>query len=441
MIRRLLYLSLVFVLLTSFPGQANAATSETTSEAATTLRINEGELAIKFKGGIPSEATRASFASAARLEETGTMDAIGWVTYHITDGADTLKKVQALRSSPEVLAAVPDILGEFAAFPQTPPSDPKYSSQWGHARINMLGAWQIAGGGATNKILAVMDTGVQGGMDANGNWTTQHPDLGYVDGRNFTLPYVNGQPQRKLFHDQCGHGTAVAGVAAAFTNNGTGIAGVAYNAPIWSFRITPSGSCSASMLAAAKAVNWAVANDVYAITASFVHEAPDSAVLPFKAAVDNAYANGVMVVAASGNGDISGFGAFIPARWTSALTVGGTNAADGRCRWKNSPNEWEGANYGTPGLDVSAPCLSVWTTTLGGGYASVHGTSIAVPYVAGIVFLIKSRHPSWVGSQIKSRIWSTADKVGGYSYSWNSFCGGQSSQLGCGLIDADAAVQ
>jgi thermitase len=400
-----------------------------------------GEIIVKLDAIASTASSRAVFAKANGLHETGVVEGTNWYTFGIDDAVAAPTKITVLESKPGVAAAVPNYELEWSSFPQDPPNDPSWDDQWGASKIKLLTAWQRAGGGNGSHMIAIVGSGVQGGIDANGAWTTQHPDLGYVDGRNFTLPYVNGQPQRKKFNDDCGHGTIVAGVAAAFANNGKGIAGVAYNAPIWALRVNGDGCSNPTVAAAAKAITWAANNGAYAITASWGKNIPaDADAQPLKDAVDYAYAHGVPVVTSSGNGNQSHFEDYVPARWATAITTGGTNSSDKRCTWTQDLDSL-GANYGSPGLDVSAPCLDVVTTTLGSGYGTYSGTSLSVPYVAGVVFLMKSRYPSWTSSQIKNRLWSSADKVGGYSYAWNSFCGGQSKELGCGRLDAAGAVQ
>lgn len=392
------------------------------------------------ESALPEPAVRNAFAVAHGLEEMAAAEGIGWVRYRITDQIPVLEKIEILSALPEVEAVVLNYLGEFAAFPTDPPNDPRYNDQWGTKSVNMLGAWRLAGGGSTTRMLAIVDTGVRGGMNASGAFESQHEDLGFIDGRNFTLPYVSGQPQRKKFNDDCNHGTRVAGIAGAFTNNGKGITGVAYNAPIWSLRVDGT-ACSVDITAAAFAIDWAVSNGAYGITASFAKYVPsDSQVAPLKAAIDRAWNNKIPVVAASGNGNLNGFQDYVPARWYNVISVGGTNSSNTRCTWVAFDGLTDGANYGYPGLDLSAPCLSVLSTEDGGGYASVHGTSLAVPYVAGIIFIMKTKYPSWTSQQIKNELSLTADKVGGYNYSSNPYCGGHSPQLGCGLLDADSAV-
>jgi thermitase len=408
-------------------GPVSAATDEGYwVEPTDPADILEGEIVVRFGPILPSKAAQQAFAATVGLEEITRIPEIGWVRYRITDGERAVAKIAVLRGRSEIADADPVVLGDVLAFPSDPPNDPRWDEQWGMRRADIPAAWRIAGGGNSTKPIGILDTGVD----------LDHPDLGYIYGRNF----VGGT----TWGDSCGHGTVVAGVAAAFANNQKGIAGVAYNAPIYSLKIARNSDCRIDAAAAADAIIWAVNNGVWAITASWSVGASNPDVSILKDAVDYAWSQDVMIVAAVPNGDHDGFDNSVPARWYKVVTVGGTDSNNRRCRWKHPlTNEQVGANYGEPGIDVSAPCLNITTTTNGGGYDTFNGTSVAVPLVAGVIHLMKSEHPSWSSQRIKDELWRTADHVGGYSYSWHadSCLGrGQSKDLGCGLIDADAAV-
>lgn len=418
---------LCLMMAASAVGPVSAATDEVYwIEPTDPADILEGEIVVRFGPLLPSQAAQQAFAATAGLEEINRIPKIGWVRYRITDGERSVAKLAALRGRSEILDADPVVLGDVLAFPNDPPNDPRWNDQWGMRRVGIPAAWRIAGGGNSNKPIGILDTGVD----------LDHPDLGYIFGRNF----VGGTS----WADSCGHGTVVAGVAAAFANNNKGIAGVAYNAPIYSLKIARNSDCRIDAAAAADAIVWAVNNGVWAITASWVVGTSDPDVSILKDAVDYAWSQDVMIVAAVPNNDYGGFNNSVPARWYKVVTVGGTDSNDRRCRWYEAHQQW-GANYGEPGIDVSAPCLNITTTTNGGGYGTFSGVSVAAPLVAGVVHLMKSQHPNWSSQRIKDELWRTADHVssGVYSYSWHpDAClgRGQSSQLGCGLVDADAAV-
>ena len=278
--------------------------------------------------------------------------------------------------------------------------------------------------------------------------------MGDLQGKNF-VPHEDDA----AWGDACagdpdfGHGTKVAGIAAASTDNRIDIAGTAYRAPIASYRIGAADCAFPNIQAAHDAIVYAVNNDAYAINISTGFPAgqyEDWKVAQLRDAVDYAWSQNVPVVAAvgqtssaeEGKGGLNGFSSWVPQRWEHVITVGGTDEFDRRCEWElgRAPNkQYWGANYGDPGIDVSAPCKRIVSTSTDGTRTGP-GTSFAAPFVAGVVFLIKSEHPNWTSAQIKARIQNTADKVGGYDYGYRSFCGGQSRELGCGLLDAHAAV-
>jgi subtilisin family serine protease len=413
------------------------------------------DVAVKFPSLLDTS-TINSFAKSRGLREVEYLPQIGWHRFAIEDGKSPVNKADELINNVMIEDAEAIPLGTIAAFPNTPPNDPKYPTstcpcwgyQWNLPNTGFPQAWQIAGGGNSTKAIGILDTGV----DRN------HPDLGYIGGRSF----VPGAPDRDdvcrgVANHPFGHGTAVAGVAAAFTNNGNAAAGVAYNAQIWSLKI--SADCvSWDFGWAASGITWAVdSGSVWVINASIEAPELDSAKVDLlRDAVDYAWAHNVPVVAPTGNAGNFSFQGVFPVYFAHTIKVGGTELkSDGVSRrWSECIGDEycggaSGANYGSPGLDVAAPADKLVLHKPGGGtyFAETSGppskgTSFAAPLVSGIVFLIRSRHPTWTSDQIRTRLRDTADKRGGYNYQWNtSLCGGQSSELGCGVVDADAAVQ
>lgn len=381
-----------------------------------------GEVLVTFRDGFLPKEVRGPLASAWGLQEVSFAPATALFRFRITDGRDVDAKLSFLESRPEVASVTKNWLGQLFFTP----NDPYWSRQWGMSKVKMPTAWDrlIAAGrpGGSTRYIAIADTGVD----------LDHPDLGVIYGWNF----VTGRSDRG---DDCndpqgawhGHGSLVAGTAAAFTNNSRGIAGANYAAPILSAKMTDL--CTPVLSAAVEAIEYSVDNGASTITASWGwYFLTDTQLAPLKNAVQYAYNNNVLVVAASGNDSWNNFNNIAPARWFTVVTVGGTTSTDSRAPF---------ANYGAPGLDVSAPAVDIFSTNSIGGYEWASGTSFSVPFVAGTIGLIKGKYPSWTSSQIKNRLGSTADKVGGYNYSWSTICGGQSAELGCGRLDAADAVK
>jgi subtilase family protein len=446
-------------------GTASAAVGEANPQLIGEPEYVPNKVAVKFPSML-DKSTVSIVESQARLRESSYVPETGWHFYWIEDGKSPVDKAAELRSSLMIADAEATPLGHFDAFPTTPPNDPKYPTglcpcpgfQWGLPNSNVLQAWQIAGGGPSTKAIAIVDTGID----------LDHPDLGTIGGQNFTkdglgkddvCTGVAGHPY--------GHGTAVAGVAAAFTNNGKAAAGIAYGAQIWSLRI--SRNCTNWEPEYFElAMAWAAQQpEIWVVNLSLTTDLlpGDTDIDTIKDAVDLVWNAGRPVVAAVGNDGIQGFGNVWPAAHTNVIRVGGTELkADGTTHmWTECPfSEYcgvDGTNYGSPGIDVAAAADQLVLHKPGGGTfygmdcftGCSKGTSFSAPMVSGVVFLIRSRHPSWTPTQIRERLRNTADKrfvwngTNGYHYDWptpqTTICGGQSKELGCGVLDAAGAVQ
>lgn len=276
-------------------------------------------------------------------------------------------------------------------------NDPYFGSAWHLSRIGAPSAWDASlGAGVT---IAILDTGVD----------STHPDLSahIVPGWNFIDNNSNTS-------DVNGHGTGVAGTAAATTNNGVGVAAVAAQSKIMPVRIADANAY-AYWSAIAQGITYAADKGARVINISYDQ-------LPLSSAVINAsqYAKskGALVVVAAGNRakDES----FTPT--TSMIPVSATDANDLITTWSS----W--GKY----VAMSAPGLNIWSTTRGGGYAQWYGTSVASPVTAGVVALMMSANPSLSSSQVESMLFSSADDLG---------AAGRDSYYGYGRVNASKAVQ
>jgi subtilisin len=281
--------------------------------------------------------------------------------------------IEGLLHNPNVTIVEPDI--------QVFAVDAELDSSWGVKRIGAGTAHDEGNKGSGIKV-AVIDSGVD----------TSHPDLSvnYVGGYDF----VNDDDDPM---DDYGHGTHVAGIITA-EDNGAGVVGVAPEADLYALKVlSSSGSGFYSDVVAA--LQWAVDNDIEVTNNSYGSSgSPGSTV---RAAFENAEAAGILNVCAAGNsGNSAGTGdkVIYPARYDSCIAVAGTDQADNRVSFSSTG----------PDVEIAAPALSIYSTTLGGGYGTKSGTSMASPHVAGAAALFIADGVS----NVRSALQSTAEDLG-----------------------------
>jgi thermitase len=270
-------------------------------------------------------------------------------------------------------------------------NDPLSSQQWGLTRIQAAQAWAIATPQRT-VYLAIIDTGV----DAT------HPDLAQRVRRysNGTVYGYNTQLNNANTHDFHGHGTHCAGIAAAHTGNGVGIAGVASTAPV---QIMPvkvlNDQGIGTMTDVARGIIWAADNGAHVLSLSLGGNAGTQQLAD---AVNYAWNRGCVVVAAAGNNGSNA--PFYPAAYENALAVAASDPNDRLTDF---------SQYGT-WVDIAAPGSSILSTVPGNRYEAWSGTSMACPHVAGAAALIWSCVPSLTNQQLRLALENNADPVQPY---------------------------
>ena len=261
------------------------------------------------------------------------------------------------------------------------PSDPSYPDQWSLPQIgwdSVFGTVDPAG----SAVVALLDTGV----DAS------HPDLAgqLVAGRSM-LDSSAGTT------DPNGHGTAMAGIIAARTDNAEGIAGIGYAG----VKVMPVTVLDADGLGQDSdiiaGVVWAVDHGADVINMSFSNPGFSESL---QAAIDYAWANDVVVVAATGNDGSSA--ATFPAGDRGVIGVSNTDRSD-----TLAPS----SNYG-PDVFLAAPGVGIITTAPGGGSTSVTGTSASSAAVAAAAALLRANDPSASNGVIVGRLARTAEAAG-----------------------------
>jgi subtilisin family serine protease len=334
---------------------------------------------------------------------------------------------EVMRRDPSIEYAEPDYLASGAIIP----SDPRWNNQWAPAKIGAPAAWEITTG-STEVIIAVLDTGIDldhpdlaakiwtnpGEVPANGLDDDQNGKVDDVHGWHFyhycynsdCPPFEDNNPQ-----DDNGHGTHVAGIAAAETDNGVGIAGISWGAQLMPVKVLDEyGEGWYSDVIAG--IVYATDNGADIINLSLGGEASSQAM---QEAVDYSHARGVLLIAATGNNSGP---VLYPAACNHVLGVGATDVEDRR---------WRFSNYG-PEIDVVAPGDEIYSTwPWRDGYFYQSGTSVATPHVAGLAALIWSVRPDLANDQVAQVITQTACDLG--EPGWDEF-------YGWGRIDAYQAL-
>jgi subtilisin family serine protease len=282
----------------------------------------------------------------------------------------------ALRRSPSIDTVEPE---ETVALSETTPNDARWTTQWGLQLAGFTQAWDVSRG-SVKTVVAVVDTGVE----------RSHPDL-----LNAVLPgrdLVDGDADPS---DPHGHGTAVAGVLAARTNNRAGVAGACWNCRVLPVRVIDrDGRGDTATLAAG--ILWAVDHGADVINLSV---GGARTTVAERDAVAYAVAHDVVLVAAAGNDGTTR--RQYPAALEAVIAVTATDSSDRLYSWSTRG----------PWVDVAAPGCNT-APRLGQAYATFCGTSSATPLVAGLAGLVRSADPRASAGEVRRIVRTAAALVG-----------------------------
>lgn len=405
--------------------------------------VMPGSVLVAFEPGtdvktpvIQEIAERLGVVGTASIDPSGKSPLASTYEFQFDPEIPVADAVRAFSALDGVIYAEPNQIYHPAVAEQTPPNDTFYSASWHLANINAFGGWLVSWGSPTIPI-AIIDSGVK--------WN--HPDLaaniwvnadevagnGIDDDLNGFVDDIRGWDFVNTFSASCasalgedcltqdnnpmdhyGHGTAVAGAAAAVTDNSIGIAGICRTCRIMPLRtgytiIDPvMGNvigASLSSSAIANAITYAANNGARVINMSFSGF--------FSTTIQNAmnFASGlgVVLIAAAGNGNTDVIGANFPGYAANAIGVGATDQMNQKAYMSNF-GAW---------VDVSAPGVSIYTTVppyayVGGdpdgdGYCQLDGTSLAAPIIAGVVGMLLAKNPSMTADQVRTMIQSGVD--------------------------------
>jgi serine protease len=394
----------------------------------------------------------ARFGHRMQLLRVGALDAHVMRLERRLPHADVQALAQAVMAAdPGVEYAVPDRILQ----PLLVPTDTQYGQQWHYFEsvggIRLPSAWDRSTG--TGMVVAVIDTGYRPHADLAANIL---PGYDFIndsavanDGNARDSSALD--PGDAVRAGECGsgsplqdlpsswHGTHVAGTVAALTNNGAGVAGVAFGARVLPVRVL--GKCGGYTSDIVAGIIWASGGSVPGVPANpnparvinLSLGGSGSCDAASRDAINAARSRGAVVVVAAGNSNANAAN-FSPASCPGVIAVAATNRSGGRAYY---------SNYGSvvavaaPGGDMRAGAAGGILSTLNSGstapgadaFAYYQGTSMAAPHVAGVVALMLSRNPSLSPDDVATRLKGSAR-------AFPATC----SQCGTGIVDASAAI-
>lgn len=343
--------------------------------------------------------------------------------------------MRAIAADPDVEYVEPDRVMSV----QMVPNDPEYARQWGlksnltpgvtTAGIRAEAAWDNASGSGV--VIAMVDNGVTSHSDLNPNL------LPGADLYSSSRGTGDGSNPGSTQNCSVWHGTHVAGIMSALTNNGNGIAGIAPASKLVSVRAM--GPCGTGLTSdVADSIVWAAGGSVAGVPANaypakLINLSVNTAgacQASLQSAIDSAASRGAIVVVSAGNSSVDVANAS-PANCFNVVNVAATTTLSNGPRWSYS-------NFGDS-VDVAAPGDNIWSTYNSGtglpgaeSYAYLSGTSMAAPMVTGVMALVQSVAPVPLGAaEMRTLLQQTVQP----------FVGNQPDQpIGPGILDANAAV-
>lgn len=373
----------------------------------------------------------------------------------VDPNTDLMRLAAALRSDPAVEYAEPDYIIPLDEMPvalqeavvgdgiAAAPDDPSFAQQQHLPQIKAPQAWEIARGDSS-VVVTIIDSGV--------DW--DHPDLAaniwrnedevvdgvdndnngfiddirgwdFVDDRTDAAPGEDGDEPDNNPMDFGGHGTHTAGLAAARTDNGVGVAAISWNVKIMPLRAGWRTAGGKGLLLS----SWTAQAFVYAADngAHVANLSAESAYIVSDAA-RYAFENGVVITVSAGN-DNDEFGRPLD-RAPFAISVAALDDLDRKASY-STYGDW--VKVSAPGGDLNRNRPDILSTMFDNRYARYHGTSMAAPLVAGVAALVKSMHSDWSASQITFQVVETADNIDALNPSY-------AGKLGAGRINAYRAL-
>lgn len=346
------------------------------------------------------------------------------VTY--SSPIDAFSAAEEISRLPAVQYAEPWFVYPVSEQPAFNPTDSLFASQWGLSKIQAAAAWDVTQGDTT-VVIGIVDSGVQ----------LDHPDLaaniwhnpgetgldvfsrdkrsngidddnnGFIDdwqgwdfgGADYNILVPDNNPNPTGSNNE--HGTHVAGIASAVTNNGRGVAGTGFRCRLLAVKTGADNDTRGPgglgyILAGYEGIAYAAFMGATVMNCSWGGAGGTQTEQDI---IDYATQQGTLIVAAAGNGNSNT--PHFPSAYNNVLSVAATTSLDQRATF---------SNYG-PTVDVSAPGVSILSTLYPSTYDYWDGTSMAAPFAAGLAGLVKAVKPGFSAVQIGEQIRVTSDNI------------------------------
>jgi thermitase len=393
----------------SIPATAAAASAASAAAPSASQKYSADTVIVKYKTGASAQSKSLLHKLAGVVSTVAPIKGTGAVTLRVS--GDPRKAVERLNKSAAVEYAELNAI----MTTQATPNDPSFGQMYGlhntgqgggtaDADIDAPEGWDAAGmagfpqtGGAK---VGIVDTGIMkaheefaGGRIAN---------CGGVNNFGFSLiiiiigadPTIVDDPAK--CEDDHGHGTHVAGTIAANTNNGKGVAGVAFNSPLAICKAL-NGSGSGTLDMVANCITWLNQKGAKIISMSL---GGSSGSATLQTAVQNATKNGSLLIAAAGNGGNSALN--YPAAYQEVVSVAATDNKDAKASFSTFNSD----------VEVAAPGVNILSTWNDGAYNTISGTSMATPHAAGVAAVIATLNPGAGVAGWRSELTSSVDDLG-----------------------------
>ena len=366
----------IVILITLISTPAGVLALNTDSEIGAS-NTGSDEILVKFKANVSSNVeSQIHQLMGGRVKEI--IPSIGVEVVTVPPG-QAKEKIKGYKGHDEVIYAESNSLVEASETP----NDTYWDKQWNLVKVQAPEAWNFTHG-SPNINIAILDTGID----------SSHPDLA-----NKITKIINFTSSPNA-EDGYGHGSHVAGIATAATNNLTGVAGLGFDSSIFNVKVLGDNGFGYDSWVA-QGIVWATDNGAQVINLSLGDTAASQVM---EEAVNYAWNNGVVVVAAAGNSGTSS--PFYPAYSENCIAVAATDASDNLASWSNY-GDW---------VDLTAPGVSIYSTVRGGNYGYRSGTSMASPHVAGLASLLATLLPDSnsngrINDEVRDRLENTVDTI------------------------------